>query len=705
MRLTGLGCAVVVLCTLVPSSFVAQAAERWGGAAWPVIGGSDKAQFYSPLSQINSSNVSRLKLQWYSDIPTSGGLMGNALVKDGVVYESGIWGRVWANDLRTGRLLWEFRPRIHFDGSVIEGLGGIVNRGVALWGRFVYVATPDCRVIAVDRSTGKEAWASKACGAGLTISEAPRAGGGKVFVGTVNMDLESPGVSGYLEAFDGTTGKRLWRFYSIPRDPSKGYRDPGVAAAARTWGRDWWKRVSGGSVWGGITYDPELNLVYFGTDGAQPENPKKRGVGAGSELFTNSIVALNAGTGALAWYYQTTPHDPWDYNADMPIVIATLRIGGRARRVVMQAPKNGFFYVLDARTGKLLRAKNYVPVNWAARIDLKTGRPVELPGAQYYEHPGESVVVEPGVYGAHNWQAMSYSPRTGLVYLPASLVPTIFKVTSSFSSIGGDVSMDWRSLLCDPRYKGKAGRLVAWDPIRGRAKWTQPLRYFTNGGVLSTAGNLVFEGTASGRFIAYDATTGRELWAFATGSSIQAAPTTVKLGGRQLVLIPVGIGGGVGKLSPEFLGDEGNGPDRLLAFSLDGSAHLPRTSPEPPFQRPPRPRPESAALVARGRALFANIGCEDCHGPDAHRQPGPDEVADLRRLSAKQHDEFAAIVCGLEEEKGMPNFASEVTGGDLQALQAFILNEAWDAYDGQQRHTGQQRGMGGAEKSSASIRY
>jgi PQQ-dependent dehydrogenase (methanol/ethanol family) len=690
MRLESLLLAVVVMSLGNSTGLAVEPAAASGSSEWPLLGHTAEMQHYSALEQINTSNVNHLGLKWYADVPTKGGLLGNSLVADGVVYQSGAQGAIWAHDLRTGWMLWEFHPTVKFDGSVIVDLGAVANRGLALWKQYVFVGTPDCRLIAVDRKTGLRAWETVTCESGLTISGAPRVGGDKVFIGNANMDVTPS--RGHVDAFDARTGRHLWRFYTIPGDPAKGFENPAMAMAAKTWGKDWWKDIAGGSVWDAITYDPTLNLLYFGTDGAQPQNPLERGAGRGDELFTNSIMAVNADTGAYVWHYQTTPNDAWDYNATMHIMVAELSIAGKTRRVVMTAPKNGFFYVLDAPTGKLLSANNIVPVNWASRIDLKTGRPVEQPGARYYKRPGQRITLSPGVYGAHNWQAMSYSPRTGLVYVPASVLPTIIELAKASAApggdvhmdLGGDVQMDWWGLLRDPKYRDRAGRLIAWDPIAQKARWTVVLPYHTNGGVLATAGDLVFEGTADGQICAYDATSGRKLWSMATGSSFQAAPSSVEVDGEQLVLVPVGMGGGVAKLSPVFLGDNANGPARLLALSISGAATLPPVAPEPPFTRPPRPRPDSAALVQTGRMLFAARGCEDCHGPGAVRQVGPDTVPDLRRASAQTHDEFAAIVLGgLRRDKGMPVFAGQITPEELSALQAFILDQAWNVYEKQ----------------------
>jgi quinohemoprotein ethanol dehydrogenase len=288
---------------------------------------------------------------------------------------------------------------------------------------------------------------------------------------------------------------------------------------------------------------------------------------------------------------------------------------------------------------------------------------------------------------------MSFSPVTRLVYIPASLAPTIFKVEEgSAASIGGDVQMDWTSPLKDPAYAGKAGRLIAWDPIAQKSRWSVDLPVYTNGGVLSTLGNLVFQGTGDGWFNAYDASTGRKLWSISIGSSVQAAPSTVKIDGEQLILLPVGIGGGIAKLSPQFLGTRANGPSRLLAFSLHGSAKLPPVLPEAPFEKPPRPKPTSAALVARGRRLFADTGCQDCHGPGAVRQVGESQIPDLRRASAETHDEFPAIVIGgLRRAKGMPVFADALSVDDVSAIEAFVLSQAWAAYETSSSRTTENR--------------
>lgn len=672
--------AVLTMASLLSRGVDARAHET----SWPLLGRTADVQFFSPLEGINKSNIARLRLKWYADVPTTAGLLGNPLVTGGVVYESGAGGEIWAHDLSTGRMLWSYTPTVKFNGSAEMGIGATSNRGLALWGQYVYVGTPDCRLIAVNRKTGKLTWEVSACdpGASLTISGAPRVGGGKVFIGNANMDLGRG--RAHIDAFDARTGRRLWQFFTIPGDPAKGFENRAMAMAANTWGTEWWKKSAGGSVWDAITYDPKLNFLYFGTGGSQPMGLRDRGAMRGNKLFTDCIIAVDADTGRYVWHYQTTPDDVWDYDATAHIMVAELTIDGRPQRVVMTAPKNGFFYVLDARTGKLISAQNVVPVNWASRIDIDTGKPVERPGARFYERPGESVEIMPSLWGAHNWQAMSYSPETGLIYIPAMDLSMSMELSSSPRDPRGAVQLDWSRDLHDPARQGRIGRLIAWDPVVQQPRWMVNLPHAVNGGVLTTAGGLVFQGTGEGSLYAYDALTGRRLWANYTGSAIQAAPSTVEHHGGQIILVPVGIGGTLARMAPELLGTEGGGPDRLLAFSLTGNATLPPNPADARFTRPPRPRPADSARVERGRKLFAERDCAECHGRDAIRHPGGDRVPDLRRISAATLEEFAAIVVGgSRRDKGMPVFAGQISTDELEELEAFILSQAWDAYESQ----------------------
>jgi quinohemoprotein ethanol dehydrogenase len=513
------------------------------------------------------------------------------------------------------------------------------------------------------------------------ITAPPRVGGGKVFTGNANGDQGTQ--RGYVDAFDARTGKHLWRFYTIPGDPSKGFESAALKKAASTWGKGWWKNVRGGSVWEAMNYDPTVNLLYIGVGSASPFNPKERGPRRGDELFANCIVALNADTGEYVWHYQTTPNDAWDLEPVMHMITADIMIGGERRHVLMQAPKNGFFYVLDAKTGKLLTANNFVPVNWASHIDLKSGRPVELPGPRYYERADGEAVVQPGIYGAHSYPPMSYSPETGLVYIPAMEMKALFKITQDRGVLGGDVRFNQYYDLEHDR-----GRLIAWDPVAAKPRWNVDLPTIWNGGVLSTAGNLVFQGTASGEFRAYQADSGKLLWSKSMGSGVMAPASTVVLDGTQYLFLP--IGNGAAAITPRSLpklvgaAKQPFGPARLVALTLGGRVQM--TEPEvtlPTFEKPPRPRPDPA-LVRRGDDLFELSGCDICHGKDAEAQ-SHGSVPDLRRLPESVYAILPQIVLGGQlSSAGMPSFQGQISDDQLKAIEAYILDRAWAVYDQQE---------------------
>jgi len=650
-------------------------------AAWSILGRTSDLQHSSPLSEINSENVQQLGLLWYADIPSLDGLVGNPLVQDGIVYQSGPMGRIYANDVRTGKELWTFAANPQFLGSSLATFWSLrYNRGVALSGDNVIVATGDCRLIAVNRKTGEQAWEAVSCDRTemYGITGAPRVGGGMVFIG--NNCIDSGIGRGFIDAFDAKSGAKRWRFYTVPNDPAKGQENAALEMAAKTWGTNWYEKAHGcASVWDAITYDAKLNLVYLGTAGPAPWSPADRAADAGDELFTNSIVALKADTGEYVWHYKTTPNDAWNFDATMHIMIAELPIDGTPRRVVMTAPKNGFFYVLDAATGKFISANNFTPLNWASHIDAKTGRPVTLPDARYWERPGEATVVSPGPLGAHNWQAMSYNGSTGLVYLPVIVAPTKMAVDPQAQVGGMRFDMNYGLSSKDPKWRAY-GELVAWDPVKQEARWRAERTLPMNGGTLTTAGNLVFQGTADGRFDAFAADTGKLVWSFDVGSSVQAAPTTVEIDGKQIVLVSVGNPGSaaVGSIPSRLSATpKTRGPARLLAFALGRSETLPPVI-AIPFAQPPRPK-QAKGLAKRGGILFEQNFCVDCHGPDVVAAGG--SVPDLRRSTAQTHDIFGGIVIGgLKQGTGMPAYP-DISAEDLRAIQAYIINEAWKAHE------------------------
>ena len=654
-------------------------AEAASGENWLVNGGRFSGEHFSPLKRITTGNVDQLGLAWFADIP-SFTMAAEPIVVDGVVYLSGSLSQVFALDARSGEMLWRFDPEIRLDLSLGNSYGARMNRGVAVWKERVYVGTAECTLIAIDASRGTQLWESPVCdpreGVGAHIRGAPRVGGGKVFIGYAGSSYQA---RSSLVAFDAATGKEVWRFWTVPGDPAKGgFETPELERASATWANGWAER-GGGSVWEGIRYDPVTGNVFFGTGSANPLNVNLRG--PGDALFTNSIMAVDAETGSYQWHYQTVPEDAWDYDAAMPLIVTDLEREGQAprtkrRRVVMQAPKNGFFYVLDARTGELLAADPIVDVTWATHIDMETGRPVEPPGARYYanENPARPVPVKPQAGGAHSWYPMSFSPLTRLVYVPVADLATYYSVAGPYG-----LRLDSPA---EPLPAG-SGKLLAWDPVGREARWTVDYPLPWNSGVLSTAGELVFQGTAGGEFRAYRDASGELLWFRKTGTSILAAPVTFLAEGEQYVLAAAGIGGGNGVITPSHSSTpDARGPSRLFAFKLGGKARLPPPRDPAPVPRPPA-RTASKQQVEHGEEMWPT--CGHCHGSQAMGvgpRDLPGAVPDLRYMSAKTHAEWHGIVLGGNQRHlGMPAFHEEMTVEDSEALHAYVIEQAWKLYE------------------------
>jgi quinohemoprotein ethanol dehydrogenase len=651
-------------------------AEASTGDNWLMYGRTYSEQRFSPLNQINDRNVKRLGLAWSADIASPDGLSATPIVVDGVIYLSGGLGLVVALDVATGKELWQFRPAqldlTHLFGSWTSRF----NRGAAVWKGKVFVATGDCRLFALRADTGAKIWEVPNCDPTIAGSTgAPRIAKDMVLIGNSGADN---GARGYVSAYDTETGKLKWRFFTVPGDPTKGFEQPILKTAAKTWiGKEWW-HYGGGSVWDSIVYDPEFNQVYVGTDSSLPWGAKK-----GDCLFTNSIVALDADTGTYKWHYQETPADAWDYNATMQIVLADLEIAGQKRKVLMQAPKNGFFYVLDRKNGKLLSADKYVRVTWASRVDLASGRPVESSDARYYNNPNGRATVFPYVDGGHNWQAMSYSPVTGLVYIPGVDIPTTFYATGEPGLASTGVKFDFQKPGGKPKPMGK---LIAWDPQKKVVRWSFDMAYAYNGGTLATAGNLVFQGTAEGIFTARDATDGRLLWSAPVVSATQAPPVSFRYHGKQYVVLPVGASGVTRAYIPEY-GDPrfARGPSRLLAFVLDGSGSVPPgLVAQPELPKPPS-QFASAQVIARGKKLYEQATCFVCHGIQ-QEVPEGGSFRDLRYIPPEVHAQWNDIVLGgALSALGMPSFKDSLSAGDAQAIRAFIITRAQALYDVEQK--------------------
>jgi quinohemoprotein ethanol dehydrogenase len=650
-------------------------------ADWPVLGGNSDVWHYSPLDQINSRNVASLGLAWSADLPIIDGLVGDPLVIDGVIYQGGPAGQIFANDARTGKELWTFRPQLKLDESnSFASLWAMHhNRGVAADADNVYIASGNCLLFAVDRHTGRQKWESVSCDPtkGYGIAQAPRVGDGKVFIGNACADTGAD--RGFVDAFDGNTGKHIWRFYTMPGDPTKPFENKAMEMASKTWGTGYWEKTHGCvSPWDALTYDAKLNLLYIGTGSTSPQDPTKRAPDAGDELFTNSIVAVNATTGEYVWHFQTMQHDGWLSHATMHIMIAELPVEGKRRRVVMTAPKNGFFYVMDAKTGRFLSANNYTPITWASGVNPKTGRPATLSGARYWEHPTKDTVVLPGSLGAHSWEAMAFDPAYQLVYIPVSIIPELYSENKDRCY---GFKENYFGLCGDPKWK-VGGKLVAWNPVTQKERWHADRALPLNGGILATAGNLVFQATASKTLEAFTADRGRRLWSYDMKGIVMAAPTTVQLDGKQYIFVPSGdAGASASARLPRLIGStDEHSPSRLLAFALGGIATLP-AAPRKIFSEPPRPRPDPQ-LARKGSGVYAETGCIVCHGVDAIN--GGRAIPDLRQASAAVHANFANIVRGLYVPLGMPGF-KELHDDEIDALEAFIIDQAWNAYDGQKR--------------------
>jgi PQQ-dependent dehydrogenase (methanol/ethanol family) len=648
---------------------------------WPQHGNEWREQRHSPLDEVNRENVARLGLAWYFDMSTNRGVEATPLVIGGVMYVSGSWSIVYALDARTGALKWLYDPQV--DRSFLaKGCCDAVNRGVAFKDGRVFVGTYDGRLVALNAADGRVLWDVQTTdrNQSYTITGAPRIAGDLVVIGNGGADM---GVRGYVTAYDAATGKQAWRFHTVPGNPADGLENATMKMAAKTWNGEWWKWGGGGTVWDSIVYDPELDLVYIGVGNGSPRNQELRSPGGGDNLFLASIVALRARTGEYVWHYQTTPGETWDYTATQPMMLAELEIGGRPRKVLMQAPKNGFFYVLDRVNGELISAREYTRVNWATGIDRATGRPIEDPQLRDFK---KGVTVLPFIGGGHNWSPMSFNPKTGLVYFAEMSVPqTLVSPTRDIDRLPGMGFFNggFDSLAAAPpplpnldEYIASvsSGRLLGWDPVRQEARWVYPQGRPSNSGTLSTAGMLVFQGDPFGKVRAFDAENGGPLWSFDAQTMAMAGPVSYALDGQQYIAFAVGVGGGVsheaGALSHAW---KVRNQSRVLAFRLGGTAQLP---PLPPDERVmPRPQPVTAGqeAVAHGQVMYQRY-CSYCHG-DALRTGALNP--DLRWSSADVHAVWQDIVIGgVLAPVGMVSFKKFLTPADAEAIRQYVLSEA-----------------------------
>jgi PQQ-dependent dehydrogenase (methanol/ethanol family) len=662
-------------------------AARLEGAAqdsanWMSTGRTYDEQRHSPLKAINADNVAQLGLAWHHELDAvNRGQPSTPIVVDGVMYVTTTWSKVFALDARSGALLWGYDPQVPGEWG-INACCDVVNRGVAVWKGKVYVGTLDGRLVALDAATGKALWDVSTIDRTKRYAStgAPRVIKGKVIIGNAGAEM---GVRGYVSAYDAESGKLLWRFFTVPGNPKDGFENPAMEMAAKTWKGEWWKLGGGGTVWDAMAYDPQTDLLYFGTGNGTPWNRKLRSPGGGDNLFLSSLVAVKAETGEYAWHFQHTPGDEWDYDSTNHIILADLTIDGKDRKVVMQAPKNGVFYVLDRVTGEFISAKPFVTINWTKGIDPKTGRPIENPQARYSE-TGKSFLAMPGPAGGHAWHAMSFSPQTGLVYIPAQDLAQGYlgetgRKTSQYSfNIGYDFqkgSLPQVKAIKDAVKKTFVGHLAAWDPVAQKEVWRVDFPEPWQGGVVSTDGNLVFQGTPKGDFIAYSADKGQKLWSAATQTGVMAAPVTYAVDGQQYVAVVTGYGGALAIAAGELARDthtRTNTP-RVLVYALGGKDTLP---PDTYIELPLNPPASTAtaAVIDKGFKLFHPY-CSNCHGdaavsgsfiPDLQHSPALSDAAVWESI----------VLGGARKSRGMVSFAAELNKDDIEAVRAYVIRRA-----------------------------
>jgi PQQ-dependent dehydrogenase (methanol/ethanol family) len=646
---------------------------------WSKHGLTDAEGRHSALAQVNQDNVGQLGLAWYFDYPTARGKEATPLVIDGVIYTTGSWSNVFAHDARSGELLWFYDPQVPGNWAV-HLCCDVVNRGVAFHQGRLFFGTLDGRLISLDAASGERLWEVQTTDRDrpYSITGAPRIVKDRVIIGNGGSEL---GVRGYVSAYAVDSGEMLWRFYTVPGNPAEGFENPALEKAAKTWGGgEWWKVGGGGTVWDSMAYDPELNLLYVGVGNGAPWNREIRSPDGGDNLFLSSILALNPDDGSYVWHYQTTPGESWDYTATQHMILAELELNGRMRQVIMQAPKNGFFYVLDRRTGELLSADPYATVTWASHVDLETGRPVETAGSRYEE--AATGLHFPGPIGGHNWHPMSYNPDTGLVYIPAQDAPWVYAQDEEFRHRKGywNTGTDSRpaSLPDDPATKADVlatvnGAIVAWDPVAGAPRWRVEHKGPWNGGMLSTAGNLVFQGNAEGRFVAYRADSGEQLWSFDAQTGVVAPPVTYRLDGEQYVAVVAGWGGALALVGGEAL-TAGAIPNRsrLLVFKLGGGQSLPPAAPVELVIDPP-PQTGTAEQIADGRKTYLQY-CFFCHGDN---MVSGGATPDLRAMTPEKHERWDAIVLGgMHWQNGMVGFGGELSKEQSDNIQHYAIERA-----------------------------
>ncbi len=651
---------------------------------WLSYGRTYDEQRFSPLTAINDGNVGQLGLAWSADLDTNRGQEATPLEVDGTLYVATAWSKVEAFDATTGKLKWAFDPKVPRE-TLAKLCCDAVSRGVAIYDGKIYAATNDGRLFALDAHTGKPVWSIRtfATNTNYTITGAPRIVKGKVLIGAGGAEYIA---RGFISAYDTATGKMAWRFYTVPGNPAKPFEQPALKMAAKTWGGKYWQYGGGGTVWDSISYDPKLNLVYFGTGNAEPWNGSIRAKEEGDTLFTSSIVAVNADTGKYIWHYQETPKDRWDFDSNQQIILANIKVDGADRRVVLHAPKNGFFYVLDAATGKFISGKPFTAVTWAKGLDPVTGRPDFNPDA-FYDKTGKPFVSLPGAGGAHSWQPMSYSAKTGLVYIPVNEAAFPYAAADQKTwkplPVGFQTGLNL-SVMETPAIpavregikKATTGSLLAWDPVTQKEVWRVHYVGPWNGGTLVTAGNLVFQGTAGGEFKAFSADKGTELWSTPVQTGVIAAPMTYRVKGVQYVAIMAGWGGVWDVATGQLANKSGltRNISRLLVFKLGAKGTLPPVPALAQLPLDPPPATGTPAQIAEGRALYSP-NCANCHGEAAVAGGLNPDLRHSTTLNTAAT--FKAVVYdGILKSEGMVSYAKDYTPAQVESIRHYLIKRA-----------------------------
>ncbi|HET8612479.1 MAG TPA: PQQ-binding-like beta-propeller repeat protein [Sphingomonas sp.] len=665
-----------------PPGWLDQLADGSDGRDWPGYGRTWGEQHYSPLDQISSDTVDRLGLVWSYDLPV-GNSMTQPIEVAGTLYFVTGYSIVHALDARTGGELWSFDPRAtQAAGDKLRAGWG--SRGLAYWNGRIYIGTQDGRLIAIDAKSGRPVWSRTTLDRNdmRFIESAPRAIDGMILIGASIGDVGK--ARGLVTAYDARTGDQLWRFHTVPGDPSVGAENAAMQQAAPTWSGDWLQYGGGGAVSNAIAYDPETGTVFIGTGPGVPWNHAIRSGGEGDNLYTSSIIALDARTGAYKWHYQLVPAGTWGYGATADIELADLVIGGKPRKVLLTAAADGFLYAIDRTDGKLLSARPFARPGWAKRIDRKTGRPVEADNARYGDAP---TTLTPSPLGAHGWLPMATSPEANLVFIPVTRLAATFDAAGMSAANwqpNGGFALDHGVRITFHRRPNTktASALIAWDPVAGREVWQVATPSPAAGGVMATGGGLVFQGRIDGLFAAYRTRTGKLLWRFDAGAPVIAPPISYSVDGRQYITVITGFTGPKAMLGVAFRPypvDYRGQARRVLTFALGGKAALPASPPwnpkplaDPNFQRDPE-------LAAQGQALYAQR-CATCHGIEAIAAGA---APDLRRSSSiTSYEMFDSILRdGMLDANGMPRFG-EFSTSDRQAIRQYLRARAADLREG-----------------------